>query len=114
MFDAVGPCDFMGNVGHDGKFDRSDAALVDRGVSPGKMGILGIDGHPDDFHVPLLELLEPMAMGQDFGGTDECKIQGPKKQHHVISSQVGELEMVLDNAVRHYGRSRKIRCLSRY
>ena len=38
------------DVGDQGIGDRTDAAVVDRSVAPGNVGILGIDGAADDLH----------------------------------------------------------------
>ncbi|MBF8270952.1 MAG: signal peptide protein [Magnetococcales bacterium] len=82
--------DVFGNVGDERILDIADAAVLDRGVFPGQVGEVGVNGDADDFNVAAFELLEAVVEGNDLGGADKGEIEGIKKENDVLAFKAGQ------------------------
>ena len=51
-----------------------------RGVLPGQVGELRVDGNADDFDAALLEFFQAMIEGDQFGRADEGEVERVEEQ----------------------------------
>src|SRR5690606_16848071 len=80
-FNIVGTADFVFNVSHQGVFNRTDATIVDRRVTPGVVRELRVDRHTDNFYIALLKLRVAVIKCQQFGRTYKGEVQRVKENY---------------------------------
>jgi hypothetical protein len=90
--DVVGAADFVLDVGDQRVLHLADAAVVDRGVLPREVGELRVDRDADDFDAALLEFVQTVIEGDQFGRADEGEVERIEKDHHVLALVVRELQ----------------------
>lgn len=105
----------VGQVGCQGVFYRADAAFVDRGIAPGIVSEVRIDGTADDLNTAFGKLFQAVIKSDQLGRTDKGKVQRIEKQHRVFTLD-GILKVIVVNdlAVAQDCRSRKIRRFATY
>ena len=79
----------LGDVGDEGILETAETALVAGGVDPVEMREGGVDRAAQDFDANLLEVVNAIREGDDFGGADECPVQGIEEEHHIPGGEVG-------------------------
>jgi hypothetical protein len=83
--DVVGAADLVLDVGDQRVLHLADATVVDRGVLPGEVGELRVDRDADDFDAALLELVQAVIEGDQFGRADEGEVKRVEKDHRVLA-----------------------------
>lgn len=71
----IGAGDGHGLVRQDRDAHLPQAALVARGVHPGQVAEVAVRGGRDDGYIDLLELLDAVGEGDDFGRADEGAVK---------------------------------------
>ncbi|MNS80608.1 hypothetical protein D3C72_1142970 [compost metagenome] len=107
--DVVGLADFVGHVGSQGVLHLTDAAVVDRGVTPGVVGEVRVDRHADHFHVARLEVRDAVVQGDQLGRADEGEVQRVEEHQAVLALDGrSQVEAVDDLAIAQHGRNGEI------
>ena len=73
--DIIVAGDLLVEVGNQREVDPADAAVIDRGFTPGVVAVLRVDRAADDIDPALLEVFEAMREGNDLRGADESKVK---------------------------------------
>ncbi|MNP20656.1 hypothetical protein D3C76_1132370 [compost metagenome] len=102
--DVIGLGDLVGDVGGQGVLHRADAALFHRGVAPGVVGEVGVDGDADHFHVARLELGDLVIQRDQLGRADEGEVQRVEEHQAVFALDgFGQVEAIDDLAIAENG-----------
>lgn len=86
--------DFHRLVGQQWDTQFAKTSLLARGVDPGQMCKVAVGRDTDHFAVDLLELLNAVREGNDFGRADEGKVQRVEEQHQVLAGIVLQLDFL--------------------
>ncbi|MNY27077.1 hypothetical protein D3C86_1609640 [compost metagenome] len=111
VLDTVGASDLVLDVGHHGELHLANAAILHRGVAPGVVSELRVDGNADDFHAQVAEAIHAVVVGNDFRRADKGEVQRPEEQNNVFAAQGRKLEAVDDRTVAQHRRRIEIRGL---
>jgi hypothetical protein len=83
--DVVGAADLVLHVGDQRVLHLADTTVVDRRVLPGEVGELRVDRYADDFDAALLELVQAVIEGDQFGRADEREVERVKEDDGVLA-----------------------------
>ncbi len=101
--DVIGLGDLVLGVGRQGVLDGADAALVHRGVAPGVVGEVGVDGNADHLDVARLEFRDAVVQGDQLGRADEGEVQRIEEHQAVLALDgLGQGEALDDLAIAQY------------
>src|SRR3990167_1203501 len=115
VLDVIGLADGMVDIGRQGVLDWADAALVHRGVTPGIVGKVRIDGNADHFDITRLELGNAVIQRNQFGRADKGEVQRVEKNQAVFAlDRRGQAKAVDDFAIAQHRCNVKIRGLLTY
>ncbi len=100
--DVEGVTDLLVQVGDEGIVDITDTTLIPRGLDPGQVAVLAVDGNAEDFTVLAGEIGVAVAESRDLSRADEGEIQGIEEQHHVLAAVLGQGDL-LEFLIHHSG-----------
>jgi len=100
--DVVSGADLTLEVGDERIVDIADTTLVARGLDPGQVAVLAVDGDSKNFGVLAGEVCDPVAEGRDLRGADEGEVQGVEEQHDVLAPVLGQADF-LELLIHHSG-----------
>ena len=101
--DVIRAADFVLHVGDQGVLHLTDTTVIDRGVLPGEVGELRVDRYADDFDTALLELVQAVIEGDQFGRADEGEVERVKEDDRVFALGFRGQRVVADFVVAHDG-----------
>ena len=101
---VVGGCDLFLEVSNQGIVDVAQAALVTRGLDPGQVAELAVDGNAEHLGVLAREIRVAVAERGDFRRADEGEIERVEEQNHVLAAVLRQADL-LEFLVHHGGGS---------
>ncbi|MNC25998.1 hypothetical protein D3C75_741130 [compost metagenome] len=115
MFDTVSLLDFTFDVRNHCVFHRTDAAVVDRGVTPCVVYKLRVEGDANHFYATLLEFFITLVERDQLRRANEGKVHRPEEQNGRFTIGVLlEVEVINDFTVAQNCCSCKIRSRTSY
>ena len=99
---VVGGADLTLQVGDERIADIAHATLVTRGLDPGQVAVLAVDGDRENFGVLAGEISDAIAEGRDLCRTNEGEVQGVEEQHDILAPVLGQADF-LELLIHHSG-----------